>query len=356
MKISRINWQIVICSISLLSLGILTIYSSSIELGLQQFIFAVFGLLLFYFFSQLDYRLLKPFVYPAYFFILTLLVIVFILGFETRGSARWISLGLFNLQPSELIKPVVIFFLAYFWQNHIPSWRNIALSFFWLLPALILIFKQPDLGTSLTMVAIWLGILFAARISFKKILALLLVFALIVPIGWSILHGYQKERVIGFLSPNNDPLGVGYNLIQSTIAVGSGGLFGRGLGQGTQSRLQFLPEYRTDFIFASIAEEMGFLGAMLITLFYLFLIIYFLKLSSSSADSLGFLFTIGVISMLLFQVVINIGMNIGLFPITGITLPLVSYGGSSVVATLVSFGILSSIAKHSQTGYNIHHD
>lgn len=356
MKNPWFNWPIVICSISLLSLSILTIYSSSIELGLQQFIFAVFGLFLFYFFSQLDYRSLKLFVYPVYFFMLILLIIVFILGVETRGSIRWIPLGLFSIQPSEFIKPVIIFFLASFWQNHSPNWRNIGLSFFWILPAFLLIFRQPDLGTSLTILVIWAGILFAARLSFKKILLLFLIFSLIIPVGWSILYGYQKERIVGFLSPNTDPLGEGYNLIQSTIAVGSGGLFGRGLGQGTQSRLQFLPEFRTDFIFASISEELGFLGAMLITAFYFILIIYFLRLSSKSVDSLGFLFTIGVVSMILFQVAINIGMNIGLFPITGITLPLVSYGGSSVVATLISFGILSSIAKHGQTSYTIHHD
>ena len=188
--------------------------------------------------------------------------------------------------------------------------------------------------------------LFAARISFKKIAVLILIALIVIPASWFFLHDYQKERISGFLAPESDPLGKGYNLIQSMIAVGSGELTGRGLGRGTQSRLQFLPEFRTDFIFASIAEEMGFVGSVLILSLYLYLLLYSLRAAQKVDNAFGFLVILGVVSMLLFQGVVNIGMNIGLMPITGITLPLISYGGSSLIATLVSLGMLASSARN----------
>ena len=212
-------------------------------------------------------------------------------------------------------------------------------------PLILLIFKQPDLGSAMTIAAIWLGILLAAQISIKKLFLLTLIFVMIIPPGWLFLHGYQRERVLSFLAPGSDPLGKGYNVIQSTIAVGSGELLGRGLGRGTQSRLQFLPEFRTDFVFAFIAEEMGFVGSALILLLYLFLLTYILRVAYLAANPFNLLVIIGVASMLLFQVVVNIGMNVGILPITGITLPLISYGGSSAVATFLSLGMVASCAR-----------
>ena len=175
---------------------------------------------------------------------------------------------------------------------------------------------------------------------------LLFVGFLTIPIFWFTLRDFQKERITNFLSPGRDPLGLGYNLIQSTIAVGSGNLFGRGLGHGTQSRLQFLPEYRTDFIFAAISEEMGFLGGVLIIGLYIYLISYCLWVAAKSKFYLGYLITSGVTIMIIFQASINIGMNIGILPITGITLPLVSYGGSSIISTLISLGLVSSVSRY----------
>ena len=277
--------------------------------------------------------------------IILLLILVFILGVETRGSIRWIPLGPVNIQPSEFAKPVIILFLAGFWSNRIVTWKNILKSFLWLLPVLGLVFKQPDLGTTITLGAIWLGFIFAAGISLKKGLVLLLTLVLVIPLILVGLADYQKDRLTSFLSPEQDPLGLGYNIIQSTIAIGSGEFIGRGLGQGTQSRLQFLPEFRTDFIFASLAEELGFLGSVTILLIYLFLISYSLKIASRSVDFFGFLLSIGVAVMIIFQTAVNIGMSVGLVPITGVTLPLISYGGSSLVATLISFGLLASVAK-----------
>lgn len=348
MFLKKINLPIILVSLLLVSIGILVIYSSSGELAIQQLIFTLIGLIVFFMISQLDLNSLSNLIFPIYIIINLLLLFVLFLGIETRGSVRWIPLGIINIQPSEFAKPVMILFLAQFWSKKMPSWINIFKSLAWSALPVFLIFKQPDLGSSLTITAIWLGMLFGARISFKKTLILGLIILLIGPIGWFFLRDYQRQRITSFLSPESDPLGRGYNLIQSTIAVGSGQIFGRGLGRGTQSRLQFLPEFRTDFIFASIAEEMGFVGSLLILSLYLFLFIYCLKVAQKSNNLFSFLITLGVVSQVLFQFFVNIGMNIGLLPITGITLPLISYGGSSLIATFFSFGLVSSAEKFSK--------
>ena len=340
-----IDWPISLISLLLLSIGILVIYSSSEELAFQQLFFMIIGVIIFSFITRFDYRILKNFTLPLYLLILIILAIVGILGIETRGAVRWIPLGIFNIQPSEFAKPILILFLSGFWANNLPNWRSILVSFLWILPVVLLVFKQPDLGSAITLVSIWLGLLLVSGISIRKIAILALIIIFITPVSWFFLQDYQRQRIVGFLTPGIDPLGRGYNLIQSTIAVGSGQFFGRGLGRGTQSRLQFLPEFRTDFIFASISEEMGFVGGMLIIILYFFLLSYCLKLSEKISDKFGFFIIFATVSMLGFQVFVNIGMNLGLLPITGITLPLISYGGSSLVSTLVCFGLVASVVK-----------
>jgi len=346
--LNAVSWSVVLPSLLLISIGILIIYSSSRELAFQQLVYTVVGLLFFFFLSQLDLYFLRRLVNPLYFFTVLLLITVLIVGIETRGSIRWIPVGFFNVQPSEFAKVVLILFLASFWTKHISSWINIFKSLIWIAPFTFLIFIQPDLGSMLTLVAIWVGMLFACGVSIKKIFILILIAVLVLPTSWFFLHDYQKQRIIGFLQPQSDPLGRGYNLIQSTIAVGSGQLWGRGLGRGTQSRLQFLPEFRTDFIFASIAEEMGFLGSVVILGIYLYLLTFCLSVANRAEDKFNFLLSIGVFSMLLFQIFINIGMNLGILPITGITLPLISYGGSSLVVTLICLGLVSLVLKSSR--------
>lgn len=330
----------------LLSLGITVIFTSDQTLALQQVFFSILGIGFFYILRSIDYRALAVLVRPMFFIILFLLAVIFFLGFETRGSIRWIPLGPFNFQPSEFAKPVVILTLAYFWSKHIPSWKNIFLSLLIIFPVLLLIFKQPDLGTTMTVFFIWLTMLIASNITLVKIAILSLMGLITAPLSWFVMHDYQKQRIISFLSPYQDPQGIGFQVIQSTIAVGSGQLFGRGLGRGTQSRLQFLPEFRTDFIFAFIAEELGFLGSLIVILLYSLLFFLMFKLLFKVNDRFGELILIGVLSMVLFQICVNIGMNTGILPITGITLPLLSYGGSSILTTLISFGLIASVAKH----------
>ncbi len=338
--------MIIIPSLLLISLGVAVIYTSNLNLALQQIIFALVGTLGYFLISNFDYRLIKPLIKPFYFISLFFLVVIFLIGIETRGSLRWISIGPFNFQPSEFAKVSLILMLAYFWENNLPSWRNISISFLILLVFVGLIFLQPDLGTALTLTFIWIVMLISTNISVIKLFLLTFVGIISTPIAWLELHDYQKQRLFSFLFPTQDPLGVGYNVIQSTVAVGSGELLGRGLGRGTQSRLQFLPEFRTDFIFAFIAEELGFVGAII--LLSLYLVIFFLcfRILFKVKDQFGELTVIGVMSMLFFQIAVNIGMNTGILPITGITLPLLSYGGSSVVTVLISLGIVTSIGKY----------
>lgn len=341
-----INWPITISILFLSSIGVLVIFSSSVELALQQIIFLLLGFIIYFFISQVDYRFLDNLIKPLYILTILLLILILILGFETRGAIRWIPLGFINIQPSELAKPVLLLCLAFFWSTRLPSWSNILKSAFFILPIVFLVFRQPDLGTTLTLFAIWAGVLFIAKLPVKKFLVLLFIGLLTIPIFWFTLRDFQKERITNFLSPGRDPLGFGYNLIQSTIAVGSGNLFGRGLGHGTQSRLQFLPEYRTDFIFAAISEEMGFLGSLLIIVLYVYLINYCISVAVKAKFYLGYLIASGVAVMIAFQASVNIGMNIGILPITGITLPLVSYGGSSIISTLISLGLVSSVSRY----------
>ncbi len=340
----------------LLSLGILVIYSSDPGLALQQVIIGLIGFGLYWLISSIDIEYFQSYLKPAYIGIIVLLVIVFILGIESRGSIRWIPLGLFRFQPSEFAKPVLILCLASFWSHNYPSWKNIAKSLGIFLPFFLLIFRQPDLGTALTVGAIWLVMLICANLSLFKMIVMGVAAMVILPISWFFLHDYQKTRFMSFLSPTSDPLGVGYNVIQSMIAVGSGEVMGRGLGRGTQSRLQFLPEFRTDFIFASIAEEFGFLGSAVVVSLYSIMFMRLLKIATSTRNGFGGLVVVGVLAMLIFQTAINIGMNIGIFPITGITLPLISYGGSSLIVTLMSLGLVASVARTEHSDIYISRD
>lgn len=333
--------------ILILALGITVIFSSNQGLAIQQLIFALIGLAGYFFIKWFDYRMLSEFIKVLYFTTLALLLITWIIGLETRGAVRWISLGPVNFQASEFAKPVMILILAWFWSKNAASWMSILKSGLYAFPMFLLIFIQPDLGTSLTIFFIWVGLLLASNISFKKILIFLLLGLFILPAFWFFMHNYQRARIISFISPEEDPQGISFHSIQSTIAVGSGGIFGRGLGRGTQSRLQFLPEFRTDFIFAFIAEELGFIGTSIVLSLYGVILFLIFRILNRSRDRFGELICIGVLSMISIQIFINIGMNIGILPITGITLPLLSYGGSSLVSVLLCLGLVASVGKYS---------
>lgn len=331
----------------ILVLGISVLLSSSQSLALYQLLFALVGAGGYFFFRWFDYRALASYIKLAYILSLGLLLITWFIGIETRGAISWLTIGPFTFQPSEFAKPVLILTLAWFWSKNYPTWLSIFKSILWAAPIFLLIFIQPDLGTSLTIISIWLGMLIASNISWKKIALITLIGLMIIPSTWLVLEDYQKNRIISFVSPESDPQGIGFHVIQSTIAVGSGGIWGRGLGRGTQSRLQFLPEFRTDFIYAFIAEELGFLGAGIVLMLYALIMFMIFRIMTLSRDRFGELICIGVLSMMFIQIFINVGMNVGLLPITGITLPLLSYGGSSLISTLLCLGLVASVAKFS---------
>lgn len=326
--------------------GLVMIWSLTPSLFNQQLVFLLVGLVLFFFVSGLDIRIFQNFSKIIYLFSIFFLFLTFILGEVTRGSIRWIPIGNFSIQPSEMVKPLLIIFFA----SLIANWNqlkipHLATTFLLALIPLVLIFKQPDLGSSLIIAAVLGGILLEGGITKKQIIAFFALLFTIIPFLWLFLHDYQKSRLLSFLNPYNDPLNSGYNLIQAVIAVGSGQLFGRGLGKGTQSHLAFLPERHTDFMFASLSEELGLLGAAIVLICYLILLVRVLKHAQNSHSKFASLVCLGVFSMLFFQIFVNIGMNMGIMPITGIPLPLVSYGGSSALATMICLGLVEAASK-----------
>ena len=330
------------------SLSLLILFAINRQLYANQLIFWIIGLLIFYIGSRLDHKSLAKIAVP--FFVLSIfsLLILFKIGEPVRGSIRWIELGTFRFQPSEIAKISTILILSSFFSNRSAALiKNVLISLCLTLIPVFLVFKEPDLGNALSILAIWLGITLVAGLRPKHILGLLLATLFVAFLGFEILSPYQKNRIESFLDPQKDPLGAGYNVIQSQIAVGSGGIFGLGLGRGSQSQLNFLPEAESDFIFASLSEQLGLLGATLLLGMYLFLFIRLVSFSYNQ-DRLAKLVLCGTCSFLLFQLAVNVGMNLGLLPVTGITLPLVSYGGSSLISTLLLLGIAFAI-KRSQT-------
>lgn len=329
---------------SALSLVVLT--SISPDRVIQQALMFGIGLILLVYLGAQDsavYKTLAPF---GYVIALMLLVATMVLGTSIRGSVRWIPIGSFQLQGGEFVKPLLVLSFAYFMKIFPPkTLKNILINVvLYAVPAL-LIFKQPDLGTALVVSSIWGAQMFVAGLSYWIIGGLLAVSAVFAGYLPRFLHDYQLKRLETFIDPFRDPLGAGYNVIQSIIAVGSGGILGKGLGHGTQSHLRFLPERHTDFIFASLAEELGIVGSILVIFSLGGLLYRLLNLATHTPSFSSRLIYTGIFSYLFFQTFVNIGMNIGIAPVTGVTLPLISYGGSSILATAITLGIASACAR-----------
>lgn len=336
------DWTLVIPIVFLLLLGLIIIWSLVPQLVIYQIVFAVISILVFIVVSRVDYKIFESMVLPVYVISLFSLLLPFIFGAASRGAHRWLQFGNVSLQPSELIKPFLLLTYAYIAVS-VSSRKYIWLIGAFLLPALI-IFAQPDLGTAIVLAVAWLMILIT-QIKARFLLMGILILGLVSPLGWGLLKTYQKDRLLTFINPYNDPLGKGYHVIQSVIAVGSGQVFGRGLGQGTQSNLRFLPERHTDFIFASLSEDFGFLGGALVISLLTIVLWRIYKISTLTPDPIAALYCIAVLAMVGFQSFVNIGMNMGLVPVTGITLPFLSYGGSSLLSLAILLGLVHSISK-----------
>ena len=351
--IKKLDWPLVAGVYALLIFGILNIYGiggfESIFFK-KQLIFALIGTFLILLSVFFDYRIFKNYSAPSliiYIFVILLLITTLFAAPEIRGVSSWLFIGRLGIEPSEVLKLSVLILLAkYFSSRHtqIDDWRHIFASFIYIGVPALLIFIQPDFGSAAIVILIWLGSLVIAGIRPKYLTAIILIFALLFLLGWNvILKPYQKARLITFLNPGQDPQGAGYNIIQSRIAVGSGRLFGKGLGNPTQAKLGLLPEPYTDFAFASLAEQFGFTGILGILFLYLLILSRLIKISLAARDNFSkiylFLFAVFIFA----HTLINVGMNMGLMPITGLPLPFISYGGSHLITLMLGVGISQSI-------------
>lgn len=335
----------------LISFGLLILYSASnanTHMILRQsirLIFASLIMIVFGFIPPHKYKLWTPWIYSVG---LALLIAVMLMGKIGKGAQRWLELGLFRFQPSEIMKLAVPMMAAWYLdrQTNPGSLRNIFNAALIIgIPAL-LIAKQPDLGTAIMVATAGLCVVFLAGIRFKIILMLLLILALTIPVVWHLMHDYQKQRVYTLLDPEQDPLGAGYHIIQSKIAIGSGGLLGKGWLEGSQSHLNFLPEHATDFIFAVSGEEFGFAGGFAIIALIVLISLRSLNIASHAQTTYTRLLAASLAMSFFLSGFVNIGMVMGIIPVVGIPLPLVSYGGTAMVTFLASFGILMSISSH----------
>lgn len=339
------DWLIFLPVLVLAGFSLSILASPGENLFISQLAFFLIGFVLFFIFSQIDWQIYKSFAKLFYILSLLLLVLTFF-GPHIRGATRWIEILGFRWQPSELVKPLLVISLASFFYTHPPiNLKALGTGLLLLLPPLFIIFRQPDLGNVIILFGVWTGIVYGAGLPAVLGLTGASLFFLLLPLGWFLLRDYQKARMMSFLNPFFDPGGAGYNSIQAMIAIGSGQFLGRGLSQGPQSRLLFLPEHQTDFIFASLVEELGFVGGALVIFAYFILLYHILTLARNSEDLLATFILIGIFSQLSLQIFINIGMNLGIIPITGVTLPLLSYGGSSVISTMISLGIVANIGR-----------
>lgn len=343
--LKRFDPAIVFSVFGLTGISLSIIASTTAPLFFQQLIFFAVGGLFYLVFSSIDYRIWTKFKWILYLVSLVLLLITF-LGPVVRGSSRWVDLGWIRLQPSELIKPFFIMILAdLFSTNPARSIPALVRPLLFSLPIVFLIFKQPDLGNVIIYIFIFLALVFITEIPWLKLAGTVGIFSFFLPGVWFFLKEYQKSRLLSFINPQADPQGAGYNALQAIIAIGSGRFLGLGFGRGTQSHLLFLPEYHTDFVFASLSEEFGFFGASLVLIFYFILLGKILMIATGQKDQFAKFFTLGIFAQLFGQVFINIGMNLGVLPITGITLPFLSYGGSSIISTFIGLGIVANITR-----------
>jgi rod shape determining protein RodA len=349
------DWTIFTLSLGLAGVGLVSVLSGTWggahhgldPLVVRQLLWIGVGTALMTTVALLDYRSLGTYAYLIYVVAIGLLVVVAVAGHSTGGSRRWINLGILKLEPSEVAKLALVIVMVRYLREEPPrgGWKAHQMA----IPALLLaipaalVLKQPDLGTALILILLTATLIFVGGLNWRTLVVLALATVLAAPAGWHYLKPYQRERLVSFLNPQSDPLGSGYHIIQSEIAIGSGGHWGKGLFKGTQARLNFLPEQTTDFIFAVFAEEFGFAGSMVLLGLYAGLIARGTWIARHARDRFGSMLAIGVTGIIFWQVAINIGMATGMLPVVGITLPLVSYGGSSLIAMMIAMGLLISI-------------
>jgi rod shape determining protein RodA len=352
--VQNFDWILLILVAALMTLGLVNLYSAGFNrapgttpLYVKQIYWLAIGVTLMLLSLLYDYRHLEKLSYPLYIISIILLLAVMLGGKMAGGSRRWLPLGPFTFQPSELVKIAVILVMATYFSRRPRTdplrLRDLLVPGLLALVPTLLIIKQPDLGSGI-IVALTAGSVFLfVGVHWRTLVALALTMGLCSPLVWSFLKDYQRQRILTFLNPEKDPLGSGYHILQSMIAVGSGQVWGKGFLKGTQSQLHFLPEQHTDFVFSVFAEEWGFMGGLLVLLLFTFLTLWGLQVARDCKERFGHLLALGVVSLIFWQALINLCMVTGFLPVVGIPLPLFSYGGSSLITTLLGVGFLMNI-------------
>ncbi len=361
--LGRIDWLLVFCIVPIIVAGLLTMKSfvpgDDAGFFIRQIIWTVVSFGVFFTFSLIDFRFLKRtnVLVGIFLFACALLVFLFAVGKVANSSQSWFSFGFFSFQPADVMKLALILILAkYFSRRHVEirDFKHIFISGLYAFIPLVLVLLQPDFGSAMIIGLIWFGMILVSGISKTHLFFIIISGAIVLMSLWTFAFApYQKDRIMNFLNPLSDIHGSGYNAFQSTVAVGSGQVLGKGLGFGTQSRLQFLPQPQTDFIFAAFAEEWGLIGSIFILLLYLMIIWRILYFASYGFSNFETLFSIGIAIYFMSHILINVGMNLGLMPITGIPLPFMSYGGSHLLTEFMSLGILMSMRRYARS---VHRD
>ncbi len=350
--------------ISLASLTTLYNFGGEQHFFVRQFIFLGISVFFFFLISRIDLHVLRSTHIGLYLYLglICVLLILFIVGHTVKGAQSWFSFGFLAFQPTDIMKITTVIVCAkYFSRRHveIKRFKHVIISFVYMCIPFILIFLQPDFGSAIILFCIWFGMVFLSGLSKKHLIIFFVIGLSLFTLLWSfVFKEYQKNRIRNFINPTLDIKGTGYNAKQSLIAVGSGRIIGKGIGHGTQSRLHFLPEYETDFIFAAYAEEWGFLGAMGIIFLYGLLLIRISFVALQASNNFEILVAVGIIVFFLSHIMVNIGMNIGIMPITGITLPFMSYGGSHILAEFIALGMIASIYRTRRATHkdNLHYE
>lgn len=354
--IQHFDWVLLLLVILIAGIGLLNLYSATYpirDMGggavfTRHFYWLTIGFAVFFIMTIFNYYSLERLAFPAYFIALILLVAVLMFGKVIGGSQRWLSLGPVSFQPSEFAKLALVLVLAKYFsdqsRNQEYRLKDLALPALIIAVPALLIAREPDLGTALLLIMVASSMILFFRVNLKTIFIIFLSVLAGAPFIWSRLKEYQQMRIISFLKPEMDPLGSGYHIAQSKIAIGSGQFFGKGYLKGTQTRLHFLPEQHTDFAFSVLGEEWGFLGAVILLFLFLMLILWGLAIARNSKDKFGAMMAVGIIAMVFWQVAINVGMVTGLLPVVGIPLVFISYGGSSMVSTMAAMGLLMNIS------------
>lgn len=349
------DWLLLFLALGICVIGVLNIYSAGYTLTdlslkslyMKQLKWLGVGFLFMALAFSIDYRSITRYSYVIYLLSVSCLILVLVIGYASRGSQRWLAFGGFAFQPSELMKITIVLAMANYFENHKSEegylLRDLYVPALMVLLPFVLVLKQPDLGTGVVFMIIFLAIVFIAGVRWKSIAIAGGSGLLLIPLGWHFLKDYQKDRIMTFIDPEQDPLGTGYHIIQSIIAIGSGGLGGKGFLKGTQTQLKFLPEQHTDFVFSVFAEEWGFIGAIFLMFLFLALILWGLQIAYQAKDLTGKLISVGVTMIVSAQVIINIGMVIGILPVVGIPLPFMSYGGSALVVFMAGIGLLLNV-------------